>query len=108
MRLIIILNIVLISSNLHAEITCKGEPIKQGRYLNKNPPKSWSQCYGQYTYLNGSIYKGSFFKGKLQGEGILKQSNGSYYEGTWFNGKPTGSGLVVTVEPIYYLSLIHI
>ena len=101
-KLILMFSFTFMSPLVYADIECKGDPIKQGRYLNKNPPKSWTDCYGEYTYLSGSIYRGSFINGNRHGEGVLKQSNGSYYEGSWHNNKPEGDGLVVTIEPIYY------
>ena len=58
---------------VYADIECKGDPIKQGRYLNKNPPKiPPTYIYGGFCY-NATIFL-NYFTFYL----IQKRTNSSF------------------------------
>ena len=102
-KLFFLFTAIIVCIPLKAEPTCKGSPINQGEYFNKMPPKVWSDCIGNYIYLNGvGTYKGLFQNGQPNGNGELKLYNGSYYQGNWHNGVIQGYGLVFTVDRIKY------
>jgi len=45
---------------------------------------------GQLTYLNGSVYEGSFVDGAFEGKGKITYSNGDVYRGDFVKGSGTG------------------
>lgn len=45
--------------------------------------------YGEYTWANGSQFKGFFKDGKQHGEGIFISQKGASKRGIWYNGKRT-------------------
>jgi hypothetical protein len=47
---------------------------------------------GKYTYLDGSIYIGSWINGTKNGPGIMKFSDENKYVGNWKNDKFNGKG----------------
>ena len=36
----------------------------------------WYHGHGRFTYPNGVIYEGQFYKGEFHGEGVLEYPNG--------------------------------
>ena len=75
----------------------------QGKYLNRTPPKSWSNCHGVFTYLGEvSIYKGEFKNGKADGKGLLENIAGSSYQGGWSEGVFHGFGIVRNSDETIY------
>ena len=45
---------------------------------------------GEYTYADGSWYRGEWVQGARQGRGTCVYFNGSHYEGTWLQDEPHG------------------
>jgi hypothetical protein len=43
--------------------------------------------YGETTWADGKVYKGSYKEDKKHGHGMFTWENGRTYEGEWFNGK---------------------
>ena len=102
-KIVIYIALLLSSYQLEAEVDCKASPINQGKYLNRKPPKSWTNCYGEYIYLNNaSTYKGSFMNGKSDGNGVLENIAGSSYTGDWKNGQFDGRGVVQNSDGSVY------
>lgn len=69
-------------------------------YQNKEILPNCNNMYchdgtGKYTYGDGSVYKGTFRKGKPSGEGILNYASGNVYEGQWKNHAPNGEGTMI-------------
>ena len=58
--------------------------------------ENWAHGQGTYTFKNGAVYKGQFFKGNFHGEGRITYPNGGYVEGIWEHG--------VLVEKKYYFA----
>ena len=50
--------------------------------------------YGEFKYNNGK-YSGNFVNGKLSGQGKFTWLNGTYYEGSWFKGRKHGYGKTI-------------
>ena len=44
------------------------------------------------SWMNGTVYQGSFFADMKQGYGTLTWPDKRKYEGYWFNGKQHGEG----------------
>ena len=94
-RLCVYVFLMFFNYQSKAEDVCKASPIQQGKYLNRRPPKNWSNCFGEYIYLNSiSVYKGSFLNGKPDGIGSLDNIAGSSYVGEWKDGSFHGKGIV--------------
>ncbi|MBP9885765.1 MAG: hypothetical protein KBF93_05695, partial [Leptospiraceae bacterium] len=56
---------------------------------------------GKIYYLNGDIYSGEMFNGKLHGKGVLTLNNSKekgIIESEWFNGKLNGEAKKI-IEP---------
>ena len=47
---------------------------------------------GTFTYYNGNIYKGQFFKGNPRGVGMVIYTDGRIYKGSWEEDQPHGIG----------------
>ena len=94
-KLISLILLNLLNYEVHSEVTCKASPINQGKYLNRKPPKSWTNCYGVYNYLNEiSRYTGNFILGMPNGYGTLEYNMGTSYTGGWLNGEFNGEGII--------------
>ena len=42
---------------------------------------TWTNCFGTFTYANGSKYVGEFKDGKMNGQGTYNFANGDKYVG---------------------------
>jgi hypothetical protein len=42
---------------------------------------------GVYTWSDGRIYEGQYYRDKKHGKGVYKWSDGRCYDGEWKNGK---------------------
>jgi len=50
---------------------------------------------GKIISADGSIFRGAFHSGKINGFGVLKCFDGSHYEGEWRDNQKSGNGLLV-------------
>ena len=95
LKLIALILLNLTSYAVYSDVTCKASPIDQGKYLNRKPPKSWTNCHGVYNYLNSiSTYTGNFISGIPNGSGMLEYRMGTSYVGEWLDGEFNGSGMI--------------
>ena len=95
LKLIALILLNLTSYAVYSDVTCKASPIDQGKYLNRKPPKSWTNCHGVYNYLNSiSTYTGNFISGMPNGSGMLEYRMGTSYVGEWLDGEFNGSGMI--------------
>lgn len=51
-------------------------------------------CEGEYTYLDGSKYIGTFKNGYPEGKGTMQYVSGDKYVGGWSNHAPHGEGVM--------------
>ena len=102
-RLCVYVLLMFFNYQSKAEDVCKASPIQQGKYLNRRPPKNWSNCFGEYIYLNSvSVYKGLFLNGKPDGIGSLDNIAGSSYVGEWKDGTFHGKGIIKNSDGTSY------
>jgi len=59
-------------------------PLNQNRY--------YDNCYGTYTWADGSKYVGEFLDGKAHGHGTKTWASGDKYVGEYRNGERNGQG----------------
>jgi hypothetical protein len=60
-------------------------------------------------YSNGTIYKGEFKKGKMNGKGTFQDANGALYKGDFKNDLMHGNGMINNnLSPIYNTSVTSI
>ncbi len=72
-----------------------GDGTYTGQWENRLP-----HGQGELTCDDGSFYKGSWFNGKMDGQGKLVE-NGFFYEGSWLNGKMDGQGKIDNGRTVY-------
>lgn len=64
------------------------------------------QGVGVYTYLNGDVYTGEFYKGKAEGYGeIVFKYDGSVYRGGFINNARNGYGVYYDSNGVTYTGL---
>ena len=59
---------------------------------NCNAEKDFDDCFGSYSWPDGSHYVGDFKKNNFNGYGIFIYSDGNRYEGEWKDNKRDGKG----------------
>ena len=58
--------------------------------------------FGEYTFPEGSIYKGEVLNGLRHGQGIYEnQKENLYYDGFWQNGLKHGKGVLTIGDMVY-------
>jgi len=84
------------------KINISNDKISKKNSLNKCPGskrviKTWVNCNGAYTAVDGHFYSGDFgSRGQYEGYGILKKPNNTFvYEGNFVNNKHHGKGKAV-------------
>ena len=58
------------------------------------------QGRGKYTFSNGSVYEGQWYKGKMHGEGQMDNADGSSYTGQWQDNLMHGEGCFVDTDGV--------
>jgi len=66
---------------------------KQLPQCQGNELRLWRECFGTYTYDNGSTFTGVFNFGAPSGYGTMTNPNGDKYVGQWVNGVRHGVGV---------------
>ena len=61
-------------------------------YCTGNYSGEWNFCQGEYKTSDGSVYKGEFRKGMLNGIGTWEK-DGDFYEGDFVNWARHGKGI---------------
>lgn len=76
--------------------------------LNRNPcPRStdmvWTDCFGRYTYEDGSIYEGFFIEDKRNGQGTNTWPDGAKYVGWFKDDNKHGQGTLTLADGEKYV-----
>ena len=50
-------------------------------------------CYGRYTWYDGSTYEGTWKDNQKTGMAVYKDANGDTYEGEWKSNRRSGEGV---------------
>jgi hypothetical protein len=58
--------------------------------------ENWAHGQGTFTFKNGAVYSGLFYKGNFHGEGRITYPNGGHVDGVWEQG--------LLVEKRYYFA----
>ena len=72
---------------------CKGSPSSDYKLT-----KSWTDCFGTYTYASGSKYVGEWKNGEKHGQGIFTFVDGNKYVGQFKDEKYNGQGIFTFVD----------
>ena len=55
-------------------------------------PTNWNNCFGSYTWDDGTKYIGEYKNGEKNGQGTVTWTSGDKYFGEWINDRRTGQG----------------
>lgn len=56
---------------------------------------------------DGSLYKGDFNKGMIEGQGVYKWNNGKQYNGNWLTSKMNGFGKLTWPDGVEYVGMFE-
>jgi hypothetical protein len=63
---------------------------------------TWDNCVGRFLFTDGSVYTGSYRRGKESGLGTYLFKNGDEYRGNFIDGRAEGSGSFTFTEGTKY------
>ena len=63
----------------------------------------WDNCFGTYTWTDGTKYVGGYKDDKKHGQGTLTLANGNKYVGEFKNGLPNGLGIHTSADGDKYV-----
>lgn len=81
-----------VESAVHAQKTVESDGL-----ISRNV--SGASAYGELSWPDKSVYKGSLCNGQPHGGGTLEFADGSRFEGRWANGLRQGLGVHACAEP---------
>ena len=69
-------------------------PAPQAFGLSRCPEYGYFRnCYGSYTWYDGSTYEGTWKNNQKTGTAVYKDANGDSYVGEWKNNRRSGEGV---------------
>ena len=69
-------------------------PAPQAFGLTRCPEYGYFRnCYGSYTWYDGSTYEGTWKDNQKTGRAVYKDANGDTYVGEWKNNRRSGEGV---------------